>query len=74
MKESLQNFLMEINNEILINERFNKGIKKSENKEKIIFQIFTYISKMNQNLRKMKQLFTKLLKNINIKFDQNNTK
>ena len=72
VKESLENILTEINNEILIKERINKGIKKLENKEQNIFQIFTYISKMNRSLKKMKKLSTKLMRNINIKFDQNN--
>lgn len=74
VKESLENFLTEINDEILIKERINKGIKNLENKEQNIFQIFTYISKMNQSLKRMKKLFTKLMRNINIKHDENNNK
>ena len=71
IKESLENFLSEINNEILIKERINKGILKLENKEQNIFQIFSYISKINQTSKKMKTFFTKLMKNINIKYDEN---
>ena len=45
-----------------------------ENKEQNIFQIFSYISKINQTSKKMKTYFTKLMKNINIIYDENNNK
>ena len=74
VKESLEKFLSEINNEILIKERINKGILKMENKEQNIFQIFSYISKINQTSKKMKTYLTKLMRNLNIKYDENSNK
>ena len=74
VKESLENFLSGINNEILIKERINKGILKMENKEQNIFQIFSYISKINQTKKIMKTYLTKLMRNLNIKYDENSNK
>lgn len=74
VKESLESFLSGINNEILIKERINKGILKMENKEQNTFQIFSYISKINQTKKKMKTYLTKLMRNLNIKYDENSNK
>ena len=67
VKEDLEKHLSNINNEILIKERINKGIKKMENKEQNNFQIFTYISRINQDIKIMKKISTKLMRNINKK-------
>ena len=69
-KEGLEKNLSDINNEIIIQDRINKGIKKMENKEQNVFQIIAYISKINQDIKKMKYISTKLMKNINIKYDE----
>ena len=74
VKESLENYLSGINNEISIKERINKGILKMENKEQNTFQIFSYISKINQTKKKMKTYLTKLMRNLNIKYDENSNK
>ena len=66
----MEKHLSNINNEILIKERINKGIKKMENKEQNNFQIFTYISRINQDIKIMKKISTKLMRNINIKYDE----
>ena len=71
VKDGLEKYLSDINNEILMKERINKGIKKMYNKEQNIFQIFAYISKINQDIKIMKSLSTKLMRNINIKYDEN---
>ena len=71
VKNGLEKYLSDINNEILMKERINKGIKKMDNKEQNIFQIFAYISKINQDIKVMKSLSTKLMRNINIKYDEN---
>ena len=70
VKEGLEKNLSDINNEILIKDRINKGIKKMENKEQNVFQIIAYISKINQDIKKMKNISTKLMKNININYDE----
>ena len=71
VKEGLEKHLSDINNELLVKERINKGIKNLENKEQNIFQIFAYISKINQDIKKMKNIYTRLMRNINIKYDHN---
>ncbi len=43
VKEQLENFLSESNNEIKLNERINKGIKKMENEEKNMIKILFYL-------------------------------
>ena len=44
VKEGLENYISELNNEIRISERINKGIKKMENEEKNIIKILSYNS------------------------------
>ena len=52
VKEKFENFLSELNIEIKISERINKGIKKMENEEKNIIKILSYVSKINKTQKK----------------------
>ena len=57
----LENYLSELNNEIKLNERINKGIKKLEKDENNMFKILSYISKINKNKKEMKNYLKKIL-------------
>ena len=61
VKEQLENYLSELNNEIKLNERINKGIKKLEKDENNMFRTLSYISKINKNKKEMKKLSQKIL-------------
>ena len=39
VKEKLENYLSQVNHQINISEKINKGVKKLENEEKNIFKI-----------------------------------
>jgi len=68
IKEKLEIYLSESNNNIKINERINKGIKNIEDKNMI--KILSYVSKINKNKRNNKKLFSELMKNIKIKYEE----
>ena len=73
----MENFLVEINKEIKIYQKIKKGIKILEKKEnKNMFKTFSYISKIDENLKEMNNLFKKLIKNLKISYneDQSNIK
>ena len=69
-KENLEFFLSESNKEIKMYERINKGIKKVENEEKNTIKVLSYVSKINKVQKNMKQLLSKLMKNINFSYEQ----
>ena len=68
-KEQLEIFLTEINENIRINERINKGIKKLEN-EKSMIHILSYISKINLSKKSVKKLSIELMKNITFVYEE----
>ena len=68
-KEKLENYLSNSNNLIINNERIEKGIKILDKKEKNKIIDFTYISKINKCKNEINILFQKLMKNINISFN-----
>ena len=74
VKEQLEIFLSESNNEIKLNERINKGIKKLENEEKNMIKILSYVSKINKTQKNMKILFSKLIRNIKFNYEEKNSK
>ena len=55
-KEKLESLFSETNNEILLNERINAGLKNLEKKEKNNLRILSYISQINKNYKKMFKL------------------
>jgi len=68
IKEQLENLLSELNNEIKINDKINKGYKKlqieNNNLEKAIseenlIRNLTYISKQNKNKKQMRKILKK---------------
>ena len=68
-KEQLENFLTEINENIRISDRINKGIKKLE-KEKSMLHILSYISKINISKKSMKKLNIELMENITFLYEE----
>ena len=65
-KEKLENILTEINSLININENIYKGIQKIDKNENNIFQVLSYISKINGNKKNMNNLLNESI--ISIKF------
>ena len=65
-KEKLENILTEINSLININENIYKGIQKLDKNENNIFQVLSYISKINGNKKNMNNLLNESI--ISIKF------
>ena len=74
IKEILENFLSQANNQIKINEKIQEGIKKIKKEEKNIIQSLTYISKMNKNKKGMKALSNQLMKSLKFNYEENNIK
>ena len=69
-KEKLEYFFYELNNEIILNERINLGLKKLEKKEKNNLRILLYISHINKNNKKMIKLSNEIIKGIKFYFDE----
>ena len=68
-KEKLEDFLTETNKVIKAYEKLNKGLKfweKEENKN--VIRDFSYISKINFNLKDSNPIFVALMKNLDIKY------
>ena len=58
-----------------INERIiNKGIKNLKNEDKNMIKILSYFSKINNNKRNDKKLFSELMKNIKFKYEEDKSK
>ena len=75
IKEQLENNLVRSNSIITDIEKINKGVKILEKeKEKNIFNILSYISKINTNQNGMNLLNQKLIKSLKIYFDKEQIK
>ena len=72
IKEQLEKYLSQSNNEIKINERINQGIKKFENNENNMFKILSYVSKMNKSKKIMNKISKQLLKSLKFTFNEEN--
>jgi hypothetical protein len=70
VKEKLENFLSQINCQININERINKGIKKLENEEINLIKTLSYVSTINKNQKQMKLLIKDPLNSIKFKYKE----
>jgi len=79
IKEQLENLLSELNNEIKINDKINKGYKKLQidnyNLEKAIseenlIRNLTYISKQNKNKKQMRKILEKKIKSIKFSYSE----
>ena len=74
VKEQLENYLSELNNEIKLNERINKGIKKLEKDENNMFRTLSYISKINKNKKEMVKLSQKNINSLKFCFKEEESK
>ena len=70
VKEQLEIYLSEINNNIILNERINKGINKVLKEKQSILQVLSYISKINFSKKNMKNLETELIKSIKFNYEE----
>ena len=70
VKEQLEIYLSEINNNIILNERINKGINKVLKEKQSILQVLSYISKINFSKKNMKNLETELNKSIKFNYEE----
>ena len=71
IKEKLENFLSKIDELIRINEKINKGIQileKENESEKNMIKNLSYVSRINKNKKVIQNIFSILMKNINISF------
>ena len=72
VKESLENYLSELNKIIKYNERIIKGINKLENeKEKNLFKNLSYISKISKIQKEIQYIFSQSMKNLKFTFEEN---
>ena len=69
-KELLENYLTEINENIRISERINKGLKKLEKEDKSMIRILSYVSKINISEKNMKKLDIELMKNVRFLYEE----
>ena len=61
--------MSETNTDIKLKERIQKGIGKMNNEEKNIMKIISYVSKINKTKKRIKNLFSQIMTNINIKYE-----
>ena len=71
VKERFEKSLFNINNEITINEKINRGVKKLENGEKHKIKILAYVSKINKNKKGIDRLFQKFIKSLKFSYQEN---
>ena len=69
-KEKLEYFFTESNNEIILNERINIGLKKLEKEEKNNLRILSYISQINNNNKKMTILLNEIIRGKKFYFNE----
>ena len=74
IKEKLEKFLTDINESIRNSEKIKKGVNKLKNEENNTIKIITYISTINKYIKNMKKLFSQLMKNSNIIYEEDNFK
>jgi len=74
-KEKFEDFLSNCNKLLNMNERINKGVKILQNeKEKSIIKTLSYISNISKTEKEINLLLSKLMKNININFNEKECK
>ena len=71
VKEKLEIFLTNTNNEIKISDKINKGIKNLEKEEKNMIKIFVYVSKINKNKKGMNVIFQELMNSLKFNYQEN---
>ena len=74
IKEKLEYFLSESNRILRIREKITKGIQSLEKeKEKNMIKILSYVSKINNNKKETNDFLAKLMKNLNLNFQEEET-
>ena len=73
-KEQFEIYLSEINNNIKLTERINKGISKVLKEKQSMLQILSYISKINSSKKSMNHLQKELIKSIKFNYEEKNSK
>ena len=66
--EQLEIILSEINDELHLNERFNKGFRILEKEEKNIFKTLSFVSKVNKSKKNIDNFLAKFMRNITLNF------
>ena len=76
MKKQFEINLSKINENIRINERINKGLKKldQEKSKNSMIQILSYVSKLNISVKIMKKIQNEFIKSIKFKYIEENNK
>ena len=73
-KEKLENMLTESNEVIRVCEKINKGIKSLEkDEEKNMIKVLSYVGKMNSNKKDSNSILIKLMENLDMKFQEEQT-
>ena len=67
VKEKLEKYWSQSNNEIKLNEKLNQGLKQLKNKENNIITNISYISKLNKNQKEMAKLIINKIGSLTIK-------
>ena len=67
----MENYLIELCENIRISERINKGIIKLENEEKPMIQILSYICTINKTKKSMNNYLTEPMKSIKFNYEEN---
>ena len=73
IKLQLENFLLQSNNKIKINDQINQRVNILKNEEKNINKTLQYISKINKNEKDINKLLQELMKNIKFRFKEEET-
>jgi len=66
--EQLEIILSEINDELHLNERFNKGLGILEKEEKNTFKTLSFVSKVNKSKKNIDNFLAKFMRNITLNF------
>ena len=69
-KEKLEYYFSESNNELILNERINSGLKNLEKEEKNNLRVLSYISQINKNNKNMKKILKEIIKGKNFYYDE----
>ena len=70
IKEKIEIFLDKDKNEMKISENIKKGIAKLEKEEKNMIIVLSYVSKINKNKKRIKELFKEFMKSLKFSFQE----
>ena len=69
IKEKLEDYLSELNNQIKINEKIIKAYKNLDKYENNLIATLSYVSKISKSEKKMKKIFAQLMKSTFFKYE-----